>query len=614
VRLGIRSRLVLVSVGITAVGVFAADYYLVESLHRDLTERAERDLFVRAALVERAVSSADIAGTDPGPWDDLADDLATLAGGRVTVIAPDGAVLGDSDVSGDALALVENHADRPEVRGARDAGRGSSTRLSSTVGERMMYVAVPFSARDGWRGVARVSVPLREIDEPVARLRNFLFVGSALALGLAAAVAALAARTMSRTIRGFTDVARRLAEGDLAARTPPAADADVAELGRALDGLSSSLTTALGDLRSERDLLGRVLDGMREGVLLVDKEGRVALTNPALREMLLLGANVSGKLPLELVRSTELKRLLDRVERSGKAEAAEVDVGELKPRRLLIHATPLAEIGGTLAVFVDVTDLRRLESMRKDFVANVSHELRTPVATVLSAAETLQNAGLAGGEAGEFVEIIQRNAERLHRLVEDLLDLSRIESREFKLSLEPVDLLPVVEHTLALFRDRIEAKRLAVSTSIDPEAPVRADRRALEQILTNLIDNAIKYTSERSAVAIRSERRGDKVRVVVIDTGPGIEAKHLPRLFERFYRADAGRSRELGGTGLGLSIVKNLAEAMGGTVAVESTPGTGATFTVMLPTAPSPSADQLAAKSTQAPVIQSSDASRKAPM
>jgi two-component system phosphate regulon sensor histidine kinase PhoR len=266
--------------------------------------------------------------------------------------------------------------------------------------------------------------------------------------------------------------------------------------------------------------------------------------------------------------------------------SGEIEVGDLKPRRLLVHAAALPdEPGGLLAVFVDVTDLRRLEMIRRDFVANVSHELRTPIATIRSAAETLRRAIDAGPEAAaDFIQIIERQAERLQHLVEDLLDLSRIESRQFRLALESVPVGPMIEHILPAFREQAAAKRLRVSTEIPRDLrSVRADRRALEQILTNLIENAVKYGGDGGTVTVRASTEGERVRISVADTGPGIEAAHLPRLFERFYRVDAGRSRELGGTGLGLSIVKHLVEAMGGKVSVDSAPGRGTTFTFTLP-------------------------------
>lgn len=439
------------------------------------------------------------------------------------------------------------------------------------------YIGASLDADLRARGVAP------DVVEPtVAAMRRTVRLSAGIAVVVAIALSSLAAHFVARSVRALTKVARRLSAGELSARTRASGSDEVAELGRAMDSLAASLSSALSELRGERDLLGRVLNGMREGVLLLDKGGSVALTNPALREMLLLGPEAVGRRPLELVRSAELKELLDRVERSGKTEVGEVEVGELKPRTMLVHATALPDQGGTVVVFVDVTDVRRLERMGKEFVANVSHELRTPVTMILSAAETLGHSALQGADVADFAQIIQRNADRLHRLVEDLLDLSRLDSRQYRLTLDSIDLTEVVETIAGLYRDAAQKRQVSLRVELGATY-LCADRRALEQVLSNLIDNALKYTSERSSVTVRSEDWEDAVRLSVSDTGPGIEARHLPRIFERFYRADAGRSRELGGTGLGLSIVKNLVEAMGGTVKATSEPGRGSTFTVTLP-------------------------------
>jgi two-component system phosphate regulon sensor histidine kinase PhoR len=585
-KLGIRGKLFFVSLGLIVVSIAVADAYLTRALEADLSQRVRRDLQVRVRLVERAASTLDAPLDQRAGWDELADDVGVRAGVRVTLIRSDGLVLGDSDLDGAALEAVENHARRPEVIQALERRGGASERWSSTVHQRMLYMAVPFQ-RDGQiGGVVRLAKPLTEVDDAIGRLHGLVVLAFGLALLVAVFMSSLAAQWMSTAVRTLTAAARRMAAGDLAARTGLAGQDEVAELGRALDQLATSLADAVGQLRTERDLLSRVLDGMKEGVLLLDGDGRVALANPALREMLLLGAQLTGKLPLEVIRNAELKRLLDEAESAAETVSGEIDVGDLKPRRLLVHAAALPdEPGGLLAVFVDVTDLRRLEMIRRDFVANVSHELRTPIATIRSAAETLRRAIDAGPEAAaDFIQIIERQAERLQHLVEDLLDLSRIESRQFRLALESVPVGPMIEHILPAFREQAAARRLRVSTEIPGDLrPVRADRRALEQILTNLIENAVKYGGDGGIVTVRASTEGERVRISVADTGAGIEAAHLPRLFERFYRVDAGRSRELGGTGLGLSIVKHLVEAMGGKVSVDSAPGRGTIFTFTLP-------------------------------
>jgi two-component system phosphate regulon sensor histidine kinase PhoR len=299
--------------------------------------------------------------------------------------------------------------------------------------------------------------------------------------------------------------------------------------------------------------------------------------------MLLLGADVEGKSPLEIVRHGELVRLFDEALEEASA-SGEIDLGGLKPRRLLVHVVRIpGEEGGLLAVFVDVTHLRRLETLRRDFVANASHELRTPVAAISSAAETLETAlERDPAAARDFVQMIQRNAERLRNLVDDLLDLSRVESQDFAIRLETVDVREIVGAVVDLFRERASKKKIALTSEIVDGAGVLADRRGLEHVITNLVDNAVKYCPAGSRVTVRTVAGQGQAVIEVDDDGPGIEKEHLPRLFERFYRVDPGRSRELGGTGLGLSIVKHLVEAMRGSISVESEPGKGTRFVVRL--------------------------------
>lgn len=405
-------------------------------------------------------------------------------------------------------------------------------------------------------------------------------------------VSELGVRWVDETVGPLTNAARRMHEGDLTVRARIAREQDLGQLGAAIDQLAGSLSQTVGDLRAQSDLVSRILDGMQEGVLLLDKDGKVALMNPSLREMLLLRADVIGQPLLEVVRHAELKELLDRARTTRKTCSGEVELGGLKPRRLLVRGTAFVQTGagagdnagGLLAVFFDVTDIRRLESLRRDFVANVSHELRTPVTAILSAAETMDSALAKDPEAAKrFLGIIERNAARLQRLIEDLLDLSRIESRELRLRPERFAFEPFATHLLGMFRERADKRRITLKLESAKTVDLDVDRRALEQVLTNLVDNAVKYCPEGSTVALQADRVDARVRLRVEDNGSGIEEKHLSRLFERFYRVDTGRSREMGGTGLGLSIVKHLVEAMGGTIEVRSTVGKGTTFEVVLP-------------------------------
>ncbi|MBI5501306.1 MAG: HAMP domain-containing protein [Deltaproteobacteria bacterium] len=582
---GIRGKLFLASLAAIALSVVVADLYLAKTLDRELTDGVRDDLTVRAELVA-GEARAEGRPIRPDPaWDAWADERGRTSRARVTVVAADGTVVGDSEVPAADLPPLENHAHRPEIARAGTDGRGWATRYSTTVGHRMMYVAVAVAASGVAGGTIRLAVPLTMVDDAITRLHWLLAFASLLALGVAVAFSAVAASWAARGVRRVTAVARRMAGGDLAARTHAAGRDEADELGRVIDGLADGLSRSMAELRDERDLLQGVLQGMREGVLLLDREARIVLVNPALRESLLLDADVVGKLLLEGIRHAGLRDLIDVARKSGEPALGEIESAGLKPRRLLVHVSTLpTDSGGLLAVFVDVTDLRRLETIRRDFVANVSHELRTPVSAVRSAGETLRGAlERDPAAAARFVEIIERNAERLQRLIEDLLDLSRIESQTYRPDLVSLDLPTVARHVVGLFRARADAKHLTLALDLPADLPaVRADRRALEQILTNLVDNAVKYCPPAASVAVRAALDGDKVRIEVADTGAGIEARHLTRLFERFYRVDPGRSRELGGTGLGLSIVKHLVEAMGGTVSVESTPGKGTIFRFVL--------------------------------
>jgi two-component system, OmpR family, phosphate regulon sensor histidine kinase PhoR len=585
VKLGIRSRLFAMAFGLIAATMIVAYLVMRSELERLLFNEIRGDLDVRTALVALEVDAVDMAPDDFAAWDALADRIGAKARARVTLIRRDGVVIGDSEVPRDQLRTMQNHGARPEVIAALARGLGESARYSVTVEHRMLYAAVPFASGGHLAGVARVAMPLTQIDGAISELTGIMLLGALVALGFAMVLSMAAAHLASRTARSLIETAGRMARGDLKARARVARSDEYGDLGRALDQLARSLAQATVELRSERDRLGGILRGMHEGVLLLDREGRIELFNPALREMLLLEETAQGMRPLEVVRHAELKQLLDEARLSPEDVTRELEITGLRPRRLMVRAARLpGESEAVFAVFVDVTEMRRLESLRREFVANVSHELRTPIATICSAAETLVGAVERDPDAvAGFARIIERNAARLRDLIEDVLNLSRIESREFHLSREPLALGPVLEHIASMFSDRARAKNIELVSSAPDTVIAFADRRALEHVLTNLVDNATKYCGPGARVQLRAQRADGEVIVSVSDTGPGIEERHLPRLFERFYRVDTGRSRELGGTGLGLSIVKHLVEAMDGEVRVESKPGQGTNFSFTLP-------------------------------
>ena len=509
--------------------VAAADIYLAGALERLVGKRIRDDLLVRLTLVQRALSSTSISPEDQGAWKAFADEFGRLAAARVTVVREDGVVLGDSEVARENLAGLENHKNRPEIRDALEKGLGESIRLSDTVKRRMLYMAVCFRNKRDTVGIARLSLPLVEIDRATGQAKRFLAVALAVAFVVAIILSVTASLLASRTARRLAAVARQMANGNLAVKSRTTGHDEFSELGGALDRLAENLSKTLADLKSERDLLAGVLKGMREGVMLLDGETRLTLVNPALREIFLLGSDIIGRPILEVIRHAELKVLLDRATGSGASVSGEIEVIGIRPRRLLVNVSPGVTNGKTLAVLVDVTEIRRLENMRRDLAANASHELRTPVTLVRSAVETLRDAMKKDPEAVPgFLDIIERNVERLHRLVDDLLELSRIESREIRLLREPLSTAEVAKQTLGLFSKQAGKKNIVLSLSAPADLPAAfADRRAVEQVLANLIDNAIKYCPENADVSVGIADEAKFIRVSVQDTGPGIEEKHL---------------------------------------------------------------------------------------
>jgi two-component system phosphate regulon sensor histidine kinase PhoR len=407
-------------------------------------------------------------------------------------------------------------------------------------------------------------------------------------VGVAALLGALAERRVSQRLAGLRRALEAAASGAPSERPSLVERGELGALARAVDAAAGGLRASAVRIAAERERLEAVLDGMVEGVLVLGGDGRVQLANARARELFDAWGDLTGRSALEVTHRADVADALIRAATSSDALAFEL---ELSPERTLaLHARRFPALGepqGVVAVFHDVSEIRRLESHRRDFVANVSHELRTPLAAIQGFVETLGDESLTPERRRQYLEVIARNAERLRALIEDLLELSRIEGRSQPLALEPIDVAPLASSLLRDLRPRIEARRLA--TSLSGAAPLAlADRRALEQVLQNLLDNAIKYTEPGGRVEVRLAGVAGKVRIEVADTGIGIPAADRARVFERFYRVDKARSRDLGGTGLGLAIVKHLVQAMDGEIFLTSREGEGTEVAVVLPAARAP--------------------------
>ncbi len=581
----IQLRLGLALAGLLALVVFSAGA-LVE--HRlEVAERAEvlRSLESRARLV-RASLGADTDPSEPGPALHAAvDRAARAAAARVTLIAADGRVVADSHVEPGALARLENHARRPEIVAAFSGRVGTHTRSSATTGHRYVYVGLP----PGPSGVVvRLAEDLAELEAvAAARVRTLVQAGVAAVL-LSLVLGILVGRRMLRPIDELRTVLAGISEGDLDRRLAWSSRDTLGEIGEVINRLADELRQRLVDLTGEKEQLGAVLHGMVEGVLVVDPDGRVVLANARLRDLFGAWGEVAGRPALEVIRRADVERAMLDAAHSTEPVVLEIAAGEDGTRQVEMHAVRFPASGeqlGTVAVFHDVTEIRRLERVRSEFVANVSHELKTPLTAILGFAETLRGEGLDAEQRDQYLEVILRHAGRLKALIEDLLELSRIEGQKAPAVGTEVDPEAVATSLLRDLAPRLAARQTEAAVCCPDPVRALVDRRALEQILLNLLDNAIKYSDEGAQIALRITRDGDRIRIDVSDDGVGIPEQDQARIFERFYRVDKSRSRDLGGTGLGLSIVKHLAQTSGGEVFVESQEGKGTTFSVLLPAA-----------------------------
>jgi two-component system phosphate regulon sensor histidine kinase PhoR len=550
--------------------------------------RLEQSLARQAELVLSQAGGTRLTPGASAALDALADRAGAAMGARVTLVAPDGTVVGDSAVPGERLPRVENHAGRPEIAQALAGRTGSSERRSATVGPRYLYVAVPVEGGRG--GAVRLAVDLAGVDAAAGELFRELLPAAGVALVAALALAFGFARRSLQPIRELQRLTAAVAGGDLDTRVPRPMHPDSAEIARSIRRLAEQLRERLAETTQEKERLQAVLDGMAEGVLVVDPRGSIVLANGRIQEFFGARGELVGRTALEGIRHADVAELLAQAQWADEPVARVIGVSHPSARTLRVlavrfprgSATPM----GTVAVFHDVSELAQLERMRREFVANASHELRTPLAAIRGFAETLLGSpSLGDDERRSYLEVIDRHARRLGHLVGDLLELSKIESGKIDRQLGPVDVAALAQ---ALIRDneaRADEKQIQVSLEVKGEPIAWAQSAALEQIFTNLLDNALKYTEAGGRLDVRIEVDDAWVRVAVRDTGIGIPEADLGRIFERFYRVDRARSRALGGTGLGLAIVKHLVQSLGGEISVESEPGRGSTFSFGLPRA-----------------------------
>jgi two-component system, OmpR family, phosphate regulon sensor histidine kinase PhoR len=555
------------------------------ALRREVIARTAAQLLIETRMAKDLLSAEPDLGASAQP---LATRLGRDLEVRVTVIAPDGTVLGDSERTEEERRAMENHATRPEVAAAIAGGTGQSVRESATLGIEMLYVAVPVDEKDRGRGVVRLATPLTAVARARERERPLIAGTALLSILVAAAAGWLLARQPTRRLSEMSRTATAIAAGEMGARSYPGGNDEVADLSRSLNRMAGQMEERLALLDRERTELRTILDGMVEGVLLLDADGRIAAANAAFARMFGAEGTLTGRQPLEAARVPALQDAVDRALVATTPLVREIALAG-PPERVISASLAAVREGersiGAVVVLHDITEIKRLERVRSEFVANVSHELRTPLTAIKGYAETL----LAGGlderpRAVEFVEVIARHADRLRDLIEDLLDLASVEQGEARLRIGRVTVAEVVAHAEATLRPSALRRSQALRAEVPAGLPaVLADRDRLAQVLINLVDNAIKFTPDGGRILIRAAAENGRIVLSVSDTGIGIPPGELGRIFERFYRVDRSRDRKEGGTGLGLAIAKHLTQAMGGTIEAHSAPGAGTTFRISLP-------------------------------
>ena len=576
--------------GIIFLALLAITGIIWWSLRGFYRAQMQVDLEARAQLAAGMVAGY-LSINDLRTVDARCKAVGQSAATRLTVVLPSGQVIGDTDHE---PATMENHKNRPEVRRALAGQPGVNVRTSETLHEAMMYVAVPVVEDGQVRGVVRAAIPMTAYNGALKLLYSHLALEIGIIALLSALVSLAISRRISRPLEEARRTARRFAQGDLQHRVPVSGADEMAGLAEALNRMAEELDLRIRTVSRQHTEQEAVLDSMTEGVLAVDNDERLLKLNPPAARLLGVDAETAqGRSIQEIIRNTELQRFTTRVLGSEAPLEAEIpfrqggESRDMQAHGTLLHDEEGRRIGA-LVVLNDVTRLRRLETVRRDFVANVSHELKTPITSIKGFVETLLDGSIHNPEEAErFLSIIARHADRMNAILEDLLTLSRLEGQgeEATMPLESGSVREVAESAVQSCALLAKEKAIRIELIGEDGAKARINPALLEQAFVNLIDNAVKYSPPGSRVSVNILRTDVETLVRVTDQGCGISRDHLPRIFERFYRVDTGRSRKLGGTGLGLAIVKHIAQVHQGSVSVESTLGSGSTFTLHLPNA-----------------------------
>ena len=565
------------------MALIVAGLFFATTTRRQLDERIEQTLVAEARLAATLMTRGSAFGSI-AETDEEADRLGELLGARVTFIAADGRVVGDSSEPLDGVMAMENHGQRPEVLAAKASGLGVARRYSATLRIDMLYVAVPVNHPS--MGFVRVALPLTDVRQQLQTVFTATLAALNIALIGGAAIAWILSARIGRRVRLIADIAGRYRRGDL---TPPQLGFGDDELGTVAQALNESIQEVgrrLDEQARDRARMEAILAGMVEGVIVVDAHGRLQLVNAAARQMLQLDRVLPGRPYVETIRHPAIAELVAAVLFGRTPEPLQLSPPRDAARTIMARAAPAAGSGnqGAVLVLLDITDLRRADQIRRDFVANVSHELRTPLTAIRGYVEALADGDTTPDESRRFLEIIARHTERMERLVKDLLRLARLDAGQETIELVSCETRGLIDGVVNDLLRNAEQRGQRVVVSVAPGGEtVRADPAKLHDALRNLIANAITYAPEQTTIHVAATPANGRVAIAVSDEGPGIPEEDLSRVFERFYRVDKSRARDPGGTGLGLAIVRHLVELHGGSIRVENRPEGGARFVLTVP-------------------------------